>query len=691
MSVMQAPTFFLRLRAALLGLLLATALPVLAAPVLPADPDNGVDFRVISFHDVRPNVRASFETSPDETAIDERTLAEVFAWLRHSGYHPVSLQQIIDARKGGKPLPSQPVLLTFDDGYRSAYTHVFPLLQRFNYPALFALVTSWLEVPEGQPVHWGDKPAPRENFLLWREAAEMARSPLVEFASHTDAMHTGIQANPQGNMLPAAATHRYDPTTGRYEDDAAYLRRIETDLRRSRELIEKRTGAKVRATVWPYGAYNTPALEASARVGMPITFTLDDGANTKEIPLSRIRRALAAYDNEAPDYVQMLRSPVGGEVRPINRVMHVDLDYVYDADPAQQERNLSALIERVAAVRPRSVFLQAYADPDGDGVADALYFPNRHLPMRADLFARAAWQLRSRTGVKVYAWMPVTAYRLPASNPLATHTVRTLKGDAPADRYHRLSPFDPAVRTLVGDLYEDLGRHTFFEGLLFHDDAMLSDDEDASPAALDTYRRWGLPADVAALRADPALMARWTAAKTRYLIDFTHELAARVGTWRPALETARNLYARPVLEPQAEQWFAQNYEASLAAYDYVGLMAMPRMEQEARTPADSDAWLGRLAQRAAATPHGLDRTVFELQARDWRTGKPVADAELTRQWTLLQRAGVRHLGYYPDDFLNNQPSLETVRRAISVRSLLSRAPRRNHDAATLPPEGGKPR
>jgi len=164
-----------------------------------------------------------------------------------------------------------------------------------------------------------------------------------------------------------------------------------------------------------------------------------------------------------------------------------------------------------------------------------------------------------------------------------------------------------------------------------------------------------------------------------------------VGTWRPALETARNLYARPVLEPAAEQWFAQNYEASLAAYDYVGLMAMPRMEQEARTPADSDAWLGRLAQRAAATPHGLDRTVFELQARDWRTGKPVADAELTRQWTLLQRAGVRHLGYYPDDFLNNQPSLETVRRAISVRSLLSRAPRRNHDAATLPPEGGKPR
>ncbi len=674
------------LRAAMLWLVLAAAsalaLPAFAQPLPPADPDDGLSFRVLSFHDVRTGVRASFEQSPDETAIDDSTLAEVFAWLQFSGYHPVSLQQIVDARAGGKPLPARPVLLTFDDGYRSAYTKVFPLLKRYNYPALFALVTSWLDVPEGQLVHWGDKPAPRENFLLWPEVAEMARSGLAEFASHTDAMHTGILANPQGNMLPAAATHRYDPKTGRYEDDDAYVRRVEADLRRSREIIEARTGARVRATVWPYGAYNTAALEASARAGMPITFTLDDGANSPDVPLTRIRRALAAYDNKAPEYAQLLRNPVGGEVRQVNRVMHVDLDYVYDPDPAQQERNLSALIDRVAAVRPRSVFLQAYADPDGDGVANALYFPNRHLPMRADLFGRAAWQLRTRTGVKVYAWMPVTAFRLPASNPLATHTVMAQGGKMPADRYHRLTPFDPAVRTLVGDIYEDLGRYTFFEGVLFHDDATLSDDEDASPSALATYAKWGLPPDVAAIRADPALMARWTAAKTRYLIDFTHELAARLGAWRPALETARNLYARPVLEPQAEQWFAQNYEASLAAYDYVALMAMPRMEQEA----DADAWLGRLARRAADTPRGLDGTVFELQARDWRTGKPVADAELARQWTLLLRAGVRHLGYYPDDFLNNQPSLDVVRRAISVRTMLPRALGASA-AETTPPQG----
>ena len=121
------------------------SLPLVASaqPLPPPDPDDGVSFRVLAFHDVRENVRATFETDPDETAVDENTLTDVFAWLGHNGYHPVTLQQIIDARAGGKRLPSQPVLLTFDDGYRSAYTKVFPLLKRYNYPALFALVTSW--------------------------------------------------------------------------------------------------------------------------------------------------------------------------------------------------------------------------------------------------------------------------------------------------------------------------------------------------------------------------------------------------------------------------------------------------------------------------------------------------------------------------------------------------------------------
>ena len=45
------------------------------------------------------------------------------------------------------------------------------------------------------------------------------------------------------------------------------------------------------------------------------------------------------------------------------RVMHVDLDYVYDPDPAQQTKNINTLIQRVYDMKISHVFLQAFSDP----------------------------------------------------------------------------------------------------------------------------------------------------------------------------------------------------------------------------------------------------------------------------------------------------------------------------------------
>jgi len=163
------------------------------------------------------------------------------------------------------------------------------------------------------------------------------------------------------------------------------------------------------------------------------------------------------------------------------------------------------------------------------------------------------------------------------------------------------------------------------------------------------------------------LRARWTAWKTRQLTDFTLELAQRVRDWQPRILTARNLYARPVLEPAAQEWFAQDLAQSLQAYDYTAVMAMPFMEQAA----DPQAWLAALFRQVAAQPQGLARTVFELQARDWRTGRMVDKDTLAAQWTLLHRLGARHVALYPDDFLAGEPPLVTVRDILSVRANLA--------------------
>lgn len=110
-------------------------------------------------------------------------------------------------------------------------------------------------------------------------------------------------------------------------------------------------------------------------------------------------------------------------------------------------RNIDALINRISKLGVNTVYLQAFADPDGDGTADAVYFPNRRIPMRADLFSRVSWQLMSRTKTEVYAWMPMLAVNAGKGYEYVTDH-RTQMPD-PA-HYLRLSPYNEKKSEIIG-------------------------------------------------------------------------------------------------------------------------------------------------------------------------------------------------------------------------------------------------
>ncbi len=622
---------------------------------------NG-QFLALAYHDVE-------DDDPDQAFLSVRTdrLAEQLAWLRANGYQAVSVDQILAARQGGKPLPDRAVLLSFDDGYRSFRTRVLPILKAYGWPALLAPVGTWMDTPSNRPVDFGGSPEARKRFLNWDEIREISRSGLVEIAAHTDASHYGALANPQGNTEPAAAIRAYDARTGQYETEAQFNARMGRDVAAITDKIRAATGKKPRVWVWPYGAEGGSTLRIAAENGYEMALTLEDGPGRLARLMSTPRMLLASD----PALKSFANSVAGMEAAPFMRVAHIDLDYVYDPDPEQTDRNLGVLVQRILDMQINTVFLQAYSDPQGDGLVKSLYFPNRWLPMRADLFNRAAWQLHNRANVMVYAWMPVLAFDMDPSLPrVARWDPDTGQAAPDAGQYRRLSPFDATVRTRIGDVFEDLARYAIFDGLLFHDDALLSDFEDASPGALAAYRAAGLPDRIADLRADPDTMQRWTRFKSRYLVDFTAALAEKVRAVRgPQIKTARNLYAQPILNPDSETWFAQNLDDFLAAYDWTAPMAMPLMENVA--PGKENAWLDELVDAVARRPGALSRTVFELQSRDWRTGPdrpeatPVDTVVLAGWMRRLQLRGARSFGYYPDDFSQDQPRLQDIRPALS--------------------------
>lgn len=627
---------------------------------------NMNEFTVLSYHEVAPQgeiLDSTYTVSPEH-------FKEQIEWLIQNGFHFISVQDILDYRSHNKKLPDKAVLMTFDDGYQSVYTNAFPLLKQYRIPFVIALVGSWMKTEE--KVDFAGHKIDRDKFMSQKAIQEMVASGLVEVASHSYAAHNGVIGNPQGNTQPAMTTRRYFADTQRYESEKDYKQRIYRDLAENNQFLERYTGQKPRVMVWPYGHYNIETRRIAETLGLPIGLTLDDGSNTKNTPLWGLRRILVDQkftlrDLEINMWMRNMNFTDEGRT---TKAAHIDLDYIYDPDPIQQEKNLGDLLERIKKLNVNTIYLQAFADPDANGAANYVYFPNRHLPMRADLFNRVAWQIATRTQVKrIYAWMPLIAWELPSSHKAAKDKVVTLQVDSTHLNmgYPRLSPFSPRVRHVIREVYEDLSKHAYIDGIIFHDDVTLSDYEDDSSFARKQYTQWGLANNVPKIRGNRNQFLKWTRLKTKYLDDFAMELADLVRQEQPGLKTARNLYAQVALNPDAQEWYSQSLSESIKQYDYTAIMAMPYMEQAE----DHQAFYKNIVDNVKAQECGLERTVMEIQTVNWRKkdDEPISADEIDQTYDYLYGMGVHHVAYYPDNQFKNIPDAEMINRSMSQKPL----------------------
>jgi peptidoglycan/xylan/chitin deacetylase (PgdA/CDA1 family) len=66
--------------------------------------------------------------------------------LREWGYTTISVEMLVTAIKQGALLPPKPIILTFDDGTKSTFTHALPIMQKYDFTGTSYIVYNYIGV-----------------------------------------------------------------------------------------------------------------------------------------------------------------------------------------------------------------------------------------------------------------------------------------------------------------------------------------------------------------------------------------------------------------------------------------------------------------------------------------------------------------------------------------------------------------
>ncbi len=126
---------------------------------------------VLMYHKV---IDAGF---PDYLTITTQELERQFRHLNKKKYTSIFLSDLLDHLNENKKLSSKSILLTFDDGYKNNYTHLYPLLKKYGLKANIFLVAGFIQSSV-------DNTSDQTDFLHIDDIRKMS-SDTIQFGLHS--------------------------------------------------------------------------------------------------------------------------------------------------------------------------------------------------------------------------------------------------------------------------------------------------------------------------------------------------------------------------------------------------------------------------------------------------------------------------------------------------------------------------
>lgn len=159
-------------------------------------------------------------------------------FLQENGYTALLPQDLKAVTEGTMDMPEKPIMITLDDGYESAYTIAYPILEETGMKATVFAIVSGVDKPKKKEI----------KKLNWEQMKEMYESGIFDIQSHSYDLHNSTKDGAfKVNQINGIERKLV-------ECKAQYELRVGTDIAKSVQLIEENVGTDVICFSYPYGA-----------------------------------------------------------------------------------------------------------------------------------------------------------------------------------------------------------------------------------------------------------------------------------------------------------------------------------------------------------------------------------------------------------------------------------------------------
>ena len=211
------------------------------------------------------NDKSKMVVSPDD-------FARQMEYLAQHDYRVIRIADLIEFLQGKRALPKRAVVVTMDDGYKSAYLHAFPTLRRFGFPATIFVYSEYVGAREG---------------LTWKEMQEMVASGLVDIQPHSKT-HSNL-----GFAQPS-------------EDEAAYQQRIQAETQVPLHDISRNLNIPVHTFAYPYGDTNKEVIDQLKQRDYRLAVTVQPGSNAAFSYPYMLQRSMVFGDEDLDTFAKKL-------------------------------------------------------------------------------------------------------------------------------------------------------------------------------------------------------------------------------------------------------------------------------------------------------------------------------------------------------------------------------------------------